>query len=92
MFGKRLKAKIFGQVQGVFFRSYIEQAAQSLGLVGWVKNESDGSVKVVAEGDKEDLKKIIKFLKRGPNSAKITKTEIKWEKSKGEFKDFGIRY
>jgi len=89
---KRLIVKIFGQVQGVFFRSYTQKTAEDLGLTGWVQNESDGSVLVIAEGEKLKLKDFLEFLKKGPNSARVSKIEIKWEKATGEFKNFEIKY
>ena len=53
--------RIYGQVQGVFFRSYAKEVADRLGLVGWVKNNPDGSVETVAEGSKEKLEEFVKW-------------------------------
>ena len=52
--------EVLGVVQGVFFRAYTERKAQSLGLVGWVKNTNQGSVKGVIQGtqDKIDAMKV----------------------------------
>ncbi len=89
---KRLTAKISGQVQGVFFRDATRKIAQDLELTGWVQNEPDGSVKIVVEGDENRLGNFLEFLKEGPDSAKVFDLETKWEKPKGEFEEFEVKY
>ena len=76
---KRLGLKIFGKVQNVIFRFGVQKIASELGLVGWVKNNLDGSVDLIAEGDIENLKKIQNWCKVGPKLAKVDKVEQKWE-------------
>ena len=88
----RLHAKVYGGVQGVFFRSNTQKQALKLGLKGWVKNTSEGCVEVVAEGSKEDLKKLIAWCREGPSIARVEKIEAKWEKATDEFETFSIRY
>ena len=56
---KIIKLKIYGEVQGVFFRAQTCEIAKSLGLVGYVKNESDGTVRIIAEGEENVLKSFI---------------------------------
>ena len=51
----RYEVRVTGRVQGVGFRAVAHQAASDQGVVGWVRNEPDGSVRIVAEGDKEKL-------------------------------------
>jgi len=89
---KRLEAEITGQVQGVLFRAKTQAFAQRLGLVGWVQNEDDGSVFVVAEGEEERLKKLLEFLRTGPDHAQVEKVEVSWADPIGEFREFEIRY
>lgn len=89
---ERLTVKISGKVQGVFFRANIQKIADSLGIIGWTRNESDDSVKVVAEGENEKLEDFLAFLKKGPDSATVTNIETIWEKATGEFDEFDIRY
>lgn len=89
---KRVIIKVSGAVQGVFFRAHIFDKAQEILLVGWVFNEPDGTVKIVAEGEEEKLKKLIEYCKEGPKFAKIEKIKVKWEEAKNEFKEFEIRY
>lgn len=65
--------------------------AEELGLSGWVKNEPDGSVTIVAEGEEEKLKELIKEIEKGPSFAQVKEIKIKWEKPKGE-KGFEVRF
>jgi len=89
---KRVNIKVEGIVQGVFFRWSTKEVARSLGLNGLVWNEPDGGVKIVAEGEEENLKKLIDWAKKGPKRAKVEKIEIKWEEPKQEFKNFNIKF
>ncbi|TSC53385.1 MAG: acylphosphatase [Parcubacteria group bacterium LiPW_39] len=104
---KRAVIKIFGSVQGVFFRANAAAKARELGLTGWVRNERDGTVLVVAEGEQERLKKLVdwcynrqggrdenKFSSRynGIGFAKVEKVEVEWEEASGEFRNFEIKY
>ena len=89
---KRLIINISGRVQGVFFRIYAEKKAKELSLTGFVKNEEDGSVSLVAEGYEDKLNDLLDWAKKGPQMAKVEKIKLKQEKASGEFKDFKIRY
>lgn len=89
---KRVIIRVYGFVQGVNFRYYTMREAQNLGLSGWVKNEEDGSVTILAEGEEEDLKKLIEWAKRGPNWAEVEKIEVNWQEAKDEFERFEVRY
>lgn len=88
---KRLRVEIFGQVQGVNFRYYAWQKAQSLGLTGFVRNLSDGAVEVVAEGEEESLQKLFKWCQVGPPLAQVESVEVEWGKPIGEFERFEIQ-
>lgn len=88
---KCLSITIYGRVQGVFFRDSVQRQAQKLNLTGWVKNESDGTVVIVAEGEEEKLKELIKWCYNGPRQAKVEKVEIAWAETNEEFKKFEIR-
>jgi len=66
-----IHAFVSGRVQGVFYRDSTQKQAIKLGIVGWVKNCDDGRVEVVAKGEKEDVEKLIKWLKKGPQFAKV---------------------
>ncbi|OGZ17926.1 MAG: acylphosphatase [Candidatus Nealsonbacteria bacterium RBG_13_36_15] len=89
---KRVVILVSGLVQGVFYRSKTLRKSKNLNLTGWVKNEPNGSVKIVAEGEEENLGELIGWTKSGPPLAKVNKIKVEWEKDKEEFKDFEIRY
>lgn len=89
---KRVRIYIYGRVQGVLFRHYTNKKAINLGLKGYVRNIGDGSVEVVAEGDKEGIENLIKFCKKGPVNAIVKKIKIDYEEPKADFEEFGIRY
>jgi acylphosphatase len=63
--------KITGKVQGVFFRSETKKRADELELKGWVKNCSDGTVEVFAQGDEAELNELEKWCAKGPPMAKV---------------------
>ncbi len=87
----RVHLKIVGKVQGVFFRAFVEKAANDLQLAGYVKNQEDGSVEVVAEGEKPALEQLIKECKTGPAWASIEDVNIIWEEYKCEFGNFEVK-
>lgn len=89
---KRIEMKIYGNVQGVFFRASTEAKAKELGLIGWVKNEPDSTVMLIAEGEEQDLQKLVNFCYNGVQSAKVDKIDEKWQDYKGESKGFEIRF
>jgi len=88
----RLHISVFGDVQGVFFRANTQDKARELGLRGWVRNVRDGSVEIVAEGEKETLEKLLEWCSHGPVAATVSRLEHEWLENKNEFSDFKIRY
>jgi len=87
----RISMIIKGQVQGVFFRYETKKEAQALNLTGWVRNNDDGTVEVLAEGDKNKLEELAEWCKSGPDSAQVEDVEIKWQEYEGGFEGFEIR-
>ena len=67
-----LHAIIEGRVQGVGFRAFVADRAQSLGLAGWVRNKGEDQVEVWAEGKQSELDKLLDLVRRGPSSAYVT--------------------
>jgi acylphosphatase len=65
-----------GRVQGVGFRWFVESEAQKLQLAGWVRNNYDGSVEVLASGTREQLANLHKSLLRGPRAARVDHVEV----------------
>jgi acylphosphatase len=90
----KTRAHVFisGRVQGVFFRSETRYEAREYGVSGWVRNLPDDRVEAVFEGEEENVKKLLEFCKRGPPGAKVTGTDVTWEKYSGEFRDFEMRH
>lgn len=68
---ERLEAWVRGRVQGVGFRVFVAREARRLGLVGWVRNEADGAVHVVAEGAAAELDALLDALRVGPSGAVV---------------------
>jgi acylphosphatase len=81
---KRVRVRIHGRVQGVFFRVEARSRAESLGLGGWVRNQPDGSVEAVFEGDEERVQSIVDWCRRGPRGAEVERVETAEEAAAGE--------
>lgn len=88
----KLYIRIFGIVQGVFFRANTRDFARHLGLTGYVKNMPDGSVEAVAHGSRDRLEKLLEWCKKGPSGALVEKTDFEFSEEKEEFADFRILY
>jgi len=88
----RLEASIYGRVQMVMFRDFVTRKARGLGLVGRVQNMPDGSVAIVAEGDKNQLEKLLERLHRGPLLAKVEHVDARFAEPSGTFTGFHIIY
>jgi len=89
---KRVVLKIYGDVQGVGFRYRLAEEAARLNLTGWVRNEPDGTVLVVADGEEENLRKLIEYCKEGPKFAKVDRVEVEWMEAENKFKEFIIKF
>jgi acylphosphatase len=87
----RVRLKIAGRVQGVYYRASTVQQAQVLGLTGWVKNCPDGSVEAVAEGIVEKIEELIAWCRNGPAGARVTEVSVEWQVAEGAFRDFSIK-
>jgi acylphosphatase len=64
-----------GRVQGVGFRWFVEREAHRLGLAGWVRNNADGSVEVLAQGSRDQLLGLRSRLRDGPRAARVDAVE-----------------
>lgn len=84
--------KVYGEVIGVNFRYYTKIKADELALTGWVKNLSEGSVEIVAQGEREILEKLLEWARKGPNSARVDSVEVAWSEPEEAFTDFEIRF
>jgi acylphosphatase len=88
----RLHATVSGFVQGVNFRYYTLGQAQNLGVRGYVRNCEDGTVEVVAEGERSVVDRLLAWLHAGPPSAYVEKVDYAWEDAQGEFRQFEVRF
>jgi len=86
---KAVKVIIYGKVQGVGFRNFIFLHAKRLNIKGYVKNNPDGTVEAVFEGDEDNINKMVELCKRGPERARVDKIDIKDTEIKN-YQDFRI--
>ena len=84
---------VYGYVQGVFFRAFVSQQANELGLTGYVRNLPTGeAVEVQAEGERKQLEKLISQIKVGPPAARVKRLVTDWSEHAGSYSRFSIRY
>jgi acylphosphatase len=86
----RLDANVRGRVQGVGFRYFVAARAMRVGLTGFVANDQDGSVHVVAEGPRADLEDLLDALQEGPASAIVERVNVDWLPHTGHWGSFSI--
>lgn len=89
---KRVHLVISGDVQGIGFRAWVRRWARERDIVGWVKNREDGSLEVVAEGEKKKLEKLIMDCHDGPDIAMVESVDATWEEPTSEFVEFEVVY
>ena len=89
---QRLTVRYEGRVQGVGFRYTTVSLAQELSLTGWVKNEFDGSVSLVAEGAENQLMELLQGVRRSHLGRYITNELVRRSAATGEFTGFGVRH
>jgi acylphosphatase len=70
------RIRISGEVQGVFFRAWTQEQARSLGVSGWIRNASDGSVKAHVEGEEAAVEQLIERLRDGPQGASVEDVQV----------------
>ena len=89
---ERLHAVVHGDVQGVGFRYFVQRKAQQLGLRGWVRNNDDGSVELVAEGGRDELEQLKRALQEGPRMARVDRVETQWSSATGNLRGFELAW
>jgi acylphosphatase len=87
----QFRAVVRGRVQGVCYRAETVSAARQLGLRGYARNLPDGSVEVVAAGERDALESLLAFLHEGPTLAHVERVEIDWEDATPPGEEFRIR-
>ncbi|MFN8412899.1 MAG: acylphosphatase [Anaerolineales bacterium] len=81
-----------GRVQGVGFRAHVEYHARQIGdLTGWVRNIGYDTVECIAEGARENVERLIEFIKQGPRASRVDESQIEYEEVTGEFREFGVK-
>jgi len=78
--------RVFGQVQGVYYRESLRQQAEMSGVTGWVRNRRDGSVEAMLQGETMAVEAVIAWCRRGPDRARVERVDI--GEGQGEFDDF----
>jgi len=89
---ERLHAIVEGDVQGVGYRVFVVRSAAPRALRGWVRNRFDGSVEVVAEGERSALDALLRDLRAGPRAAAVREVRVEWLPATTEFADFRVRH
>lgn len=89
----KIKATVYGRVQGVGFRFTTVHLAENLGIDGMVRNERDGSVYVEASGSEKQIEEFITELAKGPSpSANVDKVHVEYDDSLKEYHGFSEGY
>jgi acylphosphatase len=86
-----LSIQVFGRVQGVFYRANAAEKARELCLTGFARNEADGSVRIEAEGNAENLNDFLEWNRHGPERARVDKLEYLYGGDLKHFSDFTIQ-
>jgi len=89
---ERLHAVVRGDVQGVGFRYFVQRKAQQLGVRGWVRNNDDGSVELVAEGNRDDLEQLKRAVEEGPRMAHVERVDTQWSSATGNLHGFDLAW
>jgi acylphosphatase len=86
----RARLRITGRVQGVGFRFYARREAVVLGLNGWVRNDADGSVELVAQGPRARVDAMIRWCHDGPPHSRVDAVEVTWEPAAADLSGFDV--
>ena len=89
---QELHAYVNGWVQGVGYRYFVVNTALSLGLRGYVRNLSDGSVEVIAQGNRPNLERLLNMLQRGPSAADVKDIRTHWGQPTEHLSGFHVRW
>lgn len=86
----RKRVVIHGQVQGVFFRDTTRRLAEQHGIAGWARNNWDGTVEAVFEGEPDAVERLVAFAHEGPRGANVQDVDVHDEDEEG-LKGFDVR-
>ena len=88
---RRVRAIVTGRVQGVSFRASTAWEARRLGVHGWVRNRTDGSVELEAEGPAASIAAFAAWCEHGPPAARVTHVAVEERAPTGSEQSFAIR-
>lgn len=88
----RLRLRITGRVQGVWYRGATQAEARRLGVDGWVRNLADGSVEALIEGEADAVRALADWCRTGPPGAHVTALHQTSEPTGDDLADFEIRH
>jgi acylphosphatase len=88
---KAIKIEIYGRVQGVGFRHSAVKTAKQHNVKGFVKNNTDGSVSIFAEGKEDKLNDFVKWCHEGPGFAQVHDVKVENKEARG-FEKFDVKY
>ena len=89
---QELHAHVHGWVQGVGYRYFVVNNALSLGLRGYTRNQSDGSVEVLAQGTRPSLERLLTILQKGPSAAEVSEVRSQWGQPTEHLSGFHVRW
>ncbi len=89
---ERVHIWVTGRVQGVGFRSFVQDCGMRLGLTGWVRNVGYDEVEALAEGPRPQLELFYETVITGPRAARVDQVRMEWESATGEYSDFNYKY
>lgn len=89
---QELHAFVYGWVQGVGYRYFVVNNALALGLRGYARNVSDGSVEVLAQGTRPNLERLLTLLQRGPAAAEVHEVRTLWGQPTEHLSGFHVRW
>ena len=79
----RRRVVVHGHVQGVFFRDTVRRQARARGVSGWVRNNRDGTVEAVFEGETENVERLVELCRNGPRGARVDRADVSEETPEG---------
>lgn len=92
MMAKEVRAHIMvlGKVQGVGYRAFVQLHATKVGLKGWVRNCSDGTVEIEVEGNKDIIEAFLEQLREGPLFSQVESLQVDWREANRQTEGFKI--
>jgi len=86
----RIHLIVKGKVQGVGYRNNAKRRADQLGLRGWIKNLSNGSVEIIAQGSEKKIEEFVAWCQKGPIISTVEEVQIEKQEPDTDFWDFKV--